>query len=186
MEGDENLPRATINAFVRENLKGLKCSNEFINYIIKLSKDYIYHISDDANRICLQEGKKTISPEYIYKSLRKNQLDYQIPEIDEIKKKIIEENLRVQEQNELLKDPDYLRELSIKQELIFEQSRLMNTAELKGLDKLENTQHNFESMELSNILLVNQKQNGSASKSLKHKQQNNDNIEEEDDDDYEN
>ena len=31
---------------------------------------YIKHISSEANRICLVEGKKTITPEFIFKALK--------------------------------------------------------------------------------------------------------------------
>jgi len=32
--------------------------------------EYISVIADEANKICLQEGKKTIAPYYVYEALK--------------------------------------------------------------------------------------------------------------------
>ncbi|EAR98480.2 histone-like transcription factor and archaeal histone protein (macronuclear) [Tetrahymena thermophila SB210] len=121
MDGDENLPRATVGAFVKENLDGMKCSNEFIEFILRVSREYISVIADEANKICLQEGKKTIAPYYIYQALKKYNLDSQIEELEQAKQTFSEENHKAQ--NEIYKNPEMVQQLIRAQEQLFEQSR---------------------------------------------------------------
>ena len=42
----------------------------FYLFIFIFNSVYIKHISSEANRICLTEGKKTITPEFIFKALK--------------------------------------------------------------------------------------------------------------------
>jgi hypothetical protein len=66
MEG-EQIPKATMNNFIKEKAK-LSFSADFITKILYVSKriiftylEYIVRISDKANDICTNNGKKTIS-----------------------------------------------------------------------------------------------------------------------------
>lgn len=46
MDLDQYLPRATIIAFVKEQFGNQKYSNEFIDYILKITRDYITVIAN--------------------------------------------------------------------------------------------------------------------------------------------
>ena len=58
---DDYLPRATLLAFVKENTDpSMKFSNEFIDTLLAVSTEYIDVIANQANILCLEDGKKTI------------------------------------------------------------------------------------------------------------------------------
>ena len=65
MEG-EQLPKATILNIIKEHIKDKKVSNEFLNGVMIISKEYLRYITADANNMCSSAGKKTISSEFIY------------------------------------------------------------------------------------------------------------------------
>eukprot|EP01017_Pseudomicrothorax_dubius_P031925 TRINITY_DN4128_c0_g1_i4.p1 TRINITY_DN4128_c0_g1~~TRINITY_DN4128_c0_g1_i4.p1 ORF type:complete len:204 (+),score=49.26 TRINITY_DN4128_c0_g1_i4:61-612(+) len=81
--GDLNLPKATLSAFIKEvvNDEGLKITPEFTNLIIEISRDYIHTIAGEANRVCLEEDKKTISHDFVFKALTNLKLMDHIEEL---------------------------------------------------------------------------------------------------------
>jgi hypothetical protein len=89
MEDDASLPKATLNSFIKELLgPNLKSTQEFSELILEISncsifrnnclfysilfffKGYIKQLSSEANRLCINEGKKTICPEFIFSALK--------------------------------------------------------------------------------------------------------------------
>jgi len=65
-----SLPKATISKIVRETLpEHIKCSSETRDAILECCIEFIHLISSEANEICNQEKRRTISAEHILKAL---------------------------------------------------------------------------------------------------------------------
>lgn len=75
---ENQIPKATMANFIRQRIKDKrKISAEFIQTMLDLSKglhahnvEYIDKVGALSNEICEKEGKKTISTDHFYKSLK--------------------------------------------------------------------------------------------------------------------
>ncbi|CAD8053087.1 unnamed protein product [Paramecium primaurelia] len=123
----EQLPKATVQQFIKSTTNGdMKCSNEFVTQVMSMAREYIQLVSDQANTICLENGKKTISGEFFYKSIQKLRLEGQIPFLKEIEEEIKEE-VNVKNQNKArFQDEEHLRQLEEQQKELYEKAKLEN------------------------------------------------------------
>ncbi|CAD8184554.1 unnamed protein product [Paramecium pentaurelia] len=124
----EQLPKATVQQFIKTSTNGdMKCSNEFVTQVMSMAREYIQLVSDQANTICLEQGKKTISGEFFYKAISKLKLDSQIPHLKEIEEEIKEE-VNVKNQNRArFQDEDHLKQLEEQQKQLYEKAKLENS-----------------------------------------------------------
>jgi hypothetical protein len=58
---------------------------------MKLCREYIIEVSNEANQVCTENGKKTISSEFFYQALRKKGLEDQITELKKIEDEVNQE-----------------------------------------------------------------------------------------------
>ncbi|CAD8182319.1 unnamed protein product [Paramecium pentaurelia] len=124
----EQLPKATVQQFIKSSTNGdMKCSNEFVTQVMSMAREYIQLVSDQANTICLEQGKKTISGEFFYKAISKLKLDNQIPHLKEIEEEIKEE-VNVKNQNRArFQDEEHLKQLEEQQKQLYEKAKLENS-----------------------------------------------------------
>jgi len=66
-ESDEDLtiPRAAMNKMIKEILPSIRVANDSRELILNCCTEFIHLISSEANEICNQQTKKTISPEHV-------------------------------------------------------------------------------------------------------------------------
>ncbi|CAD8180464.1 unnamed protein product [Paramecium pentaurelia] len=124
----EQLPKATVQQFIKSTTSGdMKCSNEFVTQVMSMAREYIQLVSDQANTICLENGKKTISGEFFYKAIQKLRLEGQIPILKEIEEEIKEE-VNVKNQNKArFQDEEHLKQLEEQQKELYEKAKLENS-----------------------------------------------------------
>jgi len=70
-ESDEDLtiPRAAMNKMIKEILPSIRVANDSRELILNCCTEFIHLISSEANEICNQQTKKTISPEHVLQAL---------------------------------------------------------------------------------------------------------------------
>lgn len=76
-EDDElTLPRASVNKMIKEIMPSARVANEARELILNCCTEFIHLLSSEANDICNQLNKKTISAEHILMGLclKKNKL----------------------------------------------------------------------------------------------------------------
>ncbi|CAD8170904.1 unnamed protein product [Paramecium octaurelia] len=124
----EQLPKATVQQFIKATTNGdMKCSNEFVTQVMSMAREYIQLVSDQANTICLENGKKTISGEFFYKAIQKLRLEGQIPLLKEIEEEIKEE-VNVKNQNKArFQDEEHLKQLEEQQKELYEKAKIENS-----------------------------------------------------------
>ncbi|MBW0532640.1 hypothetical protein O181_072355 [Austropuccinia psidii MF-1] len=85
-DGDEvGLPRATVNKLIQEILPpDMICSKETKELISECCKEFITLISSEANEICEEDAKKTISPEHIIDALKTLGFDNFVAEVEDV------------------------------------------------------------------------------------------------------
>ncbi|CAD8189668.1 unnamed protein product [Paramecium octaurelia] len=72
----EQLPKATVQQFIKSTTNGdMKFSNEYVTQVMSMAREYFQMVSDQANTICQENGKKTISGEFFYKAIQQFRLD---------------------------------------------------------------------------------------------------------------
>jgi len=64
-EDDLTIPRAAMNKMIKEILPSIRVANESRELILNCCTEFIHLISSEANEICNQQTKKTISPEHV-------------------------------------------------------------------------------------------------------------------------
>lgn len=60
-EEELSLPRASINKIIKEIVPSVRVANETRELILNCCNEFIHLISSEANEICNQKNKKTIS-----------------------------------------------------------------------------------------------------------------------------
>ncbi|KAG5683713.1 hypothetical protein PVAND_012978 [Polypedilum vanderplanki] len=70
-EEELSLPRASINKIIKEIVPNLRVNTESRELILNCCTEFIHLISSEANEICNQRNKKTISAEHILEALNK-------------------------------------------------------------------------------------------------------------------
>jgi len=70
-EEELSLPRASINKMIKELVPHIRVANESRELILNCCTEFIHLISSEANEICNQKNKKTISAEHILEALDK-------------------------------------------------------------------------------------------------------------------
>ena len=60
-EEELSLPRASINKIIKEIVPSIRVANESRELILNCCTEFIHLISSEANEICNQKNKKTIS-----------------------------------------------------------------------------------------------------------------------------
>jgi histone H3/H4 len=60
-EEELSLPRASINKIIKEIVPNVRVANESRELIINFCTEFIHLVSSEANEICNQKNKKTIS-----------------------------------------------------------------------------------------------------------------------------
>lgn len=70
-EEELSLPRASINKIIKEIVPSVRVANESRELILNCCTEFIHLISSEANEICNQKNKKTISAEHILEGLNK-------------------------------------------------------------------------------------------------------------------
>jgi hypothetical protein len=62
---------ATLLGIIKENLpENSKISVHGYELIIKLCNDFVYHLSNQSNNVCLTKNKKTISTSHVIQALK--------------------------------------------------------------------------------------------------------------------
>ena len=64
-EEELSLPRASINKIIKEIVPTIRVANESRELILNCCTEFIHLISSEANEICNQKNKKTISGKLI-------------------------------------------------------------------------------------------------------------------------
>lgn len=62
---DLNIPRAAINKFMKEIIPDVRVSNETREIILQCCNEFIHIVTSQANTICDEQQKKTLSSEHI-------------------------------------------------------------------------------------------------------------------------
>ncbi|CAG7720135.1 unnamed protein product [Allacma fusca] len=70
-EEDLTIPRAAMNKMIKEILPSIRVANDSRELILNCCTEFIHLISSEANEICNQQTKKTISPEHVLQALDK-------------------------------------------------------------------------------------------------------------------
>jgi len=68
-EEDLTIPRAAMNKMIKEILPSIRVANDSRELILNCCTEFIHLISSEANDICNQQTKKTISPEHVLQAL---------------------------------------------------------------------------------------------------------------------
>jgi len=68
---DLTIPRAAMNKMIKEILPTIRVANDSRELILNCCTEFIHLISSEANEICNQQTKKTISPEHVLQALDK-------------------------------------------------------------------------------------------------------------------
>lgn len=72
MEEEElSLPRAAMNKLIKEVLPEIRVANDSREVILNLGKEFIRIITKQANEICEENQKRTMSGEHVLHALRK-------------------------------------------------------------------------------------------------------------------
>ncbi|KAM3129714.1 hypothetical protein pb186bvf_018227 [Paramecium bursaria] len=125
----EQLPKATVQQFIKAVTGGdMKCSNEFVAQVMAMAKEYINQVSDKANQICLDQGKKTISGDFFYQAIVQFGLEAQIPHLKEIEDEVKLEVNQVKNQNKArFQDEEHLKQLEQQQKILYENAKAENS-----------------------------------------------------------
>ncbi|KAG9508731.1 Protein Dr1 [Fragariocoptes setiger] len=62
---DLNIPRASINKFMKEVIPDVRVSNETREVILQCCNEFIHIVTRQANSICDEQQKKTLSSEHV-------------------------------------------------------------------------------------------------------------------------
>jgi len=68
-EDDLSLPRAAVNKMIKEMIPMIRVSNDARELLLSCCTEFIHLIASEANDICNQQTKKTISPEHVIAAL---------------------------------------------------------------------------------------------------------------------
>uniref|UniRef100_A0A0K8TR38 Protein Dr1 n=1 Tax=Tabanus bromius TaxID=304241 RepID=A0A0K8TR38_TABBR len=68
-DDDLNLPRASINKIIKQLVPTVRVAYESRELIVNCCTEFIHLISSEANEICGQRNKKTISAEHVLEAL---------------------------------------------------------------------------------------------------------------------
>ncbi|CAG0903426.1 unnamed protein product [Darwinula stevensoni] len=71
-EDELTIPRASINKMIKEFLPTIRVANESRELILNACSGFIRFISTEANRICTQQQKKTISADHVIQALEES------------------------------------------------------------------------------------------------------------------
>ncbi|VDO97094.1 unnamed protein product [Soboliphyme baturini] len=66
---EPGIPRAALNKLVKEALPQIRIANDTRDMLHACCLEFIEHIGSEANRICAQELKKTITHEHVLKCM---------------------------------------------------------------------------------------------------------------------
>lgn len=70
-EPEPKLPRASVEKIVSEIvISPLTCSREAKHYLLNMCVEFVHIIATEANGVCEQEQKKTVTHEHVYTALR--------------------------------------------------------------------------------------------------------------------
>ncbi|EDV26829.1 Protein Dr1 [Trichoplax sp. H2] len=69
-EESANLPRSTIQKFIKEVVPGVRVSNDAKDLISNICNEFVHMVSSESNSICSQKNKKTIFPEHVIEALK--------------------------------------------------------------------------------------------------------------------
>lgn len=62
---DLNIPRASINKFVKEIIPDVRVSNDTREIIFRCCNEFIHIVTSEANLICDEQQKKTIASDHV-------------------------------------------------------------------------------------------------------------------------
>jgi len=97
----------------------MQCARETRDLIIDCCIEFIHLVSSQANEICDQESRKTISPEHIITALEQLEFHHFIPEI----KEVFEEHRTQAKERE--KKVSKLEETGLTEEELWEQQKAL-------------------------------------------------------------
>jgi histone H3/H4 len=119
-----SLPKATVQKLINDMLPaGIVCSKETRDTIIECCVEFIHLISAEANGICEEEAKKTISPEHIIGALKKLGFESYVAEVEETMRDHKQQQRDRERKSSKLGSEFSEEELLRQQEELFAQSR---------------------------------------------------------------
>ncbi|XP_002736906.1 protein Dr1-like [Saccoglossus kowalevskii] len=68
-DDEPTIPRAAVNKLIKELLPNTRVANDARELVLNCCTEFIHLISSEANEICNNQMKKTISPEHILAAL---------------------------------------------------------------------------------------------------------------------
>jgi len=87
VDDDVGLPKATVFKLISEMLpEDISCSKEAKDVIVECCIEWVKLISTQANTVCDESSKKTISPEHVIEALKQLGFEGFIPEVEESNK----------------------------------------------------------------------------------------------------
>ena len=82
MEGELQLPRATLDKMIKEFLPGdIGCIKETRQVLMNCAIEFIHLITSEANETCEKQGKKTINGEHIIAALQELGFGEFVPQV---------------------------------------------------------------------------------------------------------
>ncbi|KAF2357304.1 Transcription factor CBF/NF-Y/archaeal histone domain [Trinorchestia longiramus] len=70
-EDELTIPRAAVNKYIKEICPNIRVGLDTRELLLQCCSEFIHVISSEANQICSEDNKKTITAEHIFKSLNK-------------------------------------------------------------------------------------------------------------------
>ncbi len=64
-DDDITIPRAAMNKMIKELCPNIRVSNDAREMVLNCCTEFIHLLSSEANEICNNQQKKTISPEHV-------------------------------------------------------------------------------------------------------------------------
>ncbi len=64
-EEDITIPRAAMNKMIKELCPNIRVANEAREMVLNCCTEFIHLLSSEANEVCNNQQKKTISPEHV-------------------------------------------------------------------------------------------------------------------------
>jgi histone H3/H4 len=137
MNEEVGLPKATILNLIKEFLPAeTRITNEANEVILKLSNEFVNHLSSISNDICLEGGKKTISQAHVAEAMKKLKLNTYLAKImnvedfkdlegmtDKKRKEMLNSSLNVTRKKKKGISKEEEEELRKKQALLFQEDQ---------------------------------------------------------------
>eukprot|EP00829_Urostomides_striatus_P006126 TRINITY_DN1668_c0_g1_i1.p1 TRINITY_DN1668_c0_g1~~TRINITY_DN1668_c0_g1_i1.p1 ORF type:complete len:242 (-),score=97.75 TRINITY_DN1668_c0_g1_i1:18-743(-) len=135
---DENaLPKTTIINIVKEQLGDkFKLSGSTIDLILKLSQEFAYKLADEANNLCITQGKKTINNTHVLGALKSLGISEYVEKLGSLYDCELDVNAKEEDiaaKMQFRKKKKKQKSAEVNADLLQEQERLFNDAKMADL-----------------------------------------------------